>query len=193
MADMRAVREALLRAPRSEDKQGMKRAAVAAILSPSGRLWFMRRSARKGDPWSGHISFPGGREEPSDHDLLASAIRETHEEVGLVLTRDACLGRLDDLVSRPVRSLMVRPFVFEIDHEPVFTLNHEVVSMHSYRLDALLAGEGRATMRWPTSRVGMRLPCVDFDGVRLWGMTLQMVDDLLHRLDGRGKGLARNR
>ncbi len=37
----------------------------------------------------------------------------------------------------------------------------------------------------------MSLPRVDFDGVRLWGLTLHMIDDLLHRLDGRGRGLAR--
>jgi 8-oxo-dGTP pyrophosphatase MutT (NUDIX family) len=151
----------------------------------------MRRAERKGDPWSGHLAFPGGREEPEDPDLLAVSIRETWEEVGVDLREAELLGQLDDMSSRPARSMLVRPFVFALHREPVFRTNEEVASMHSTTLDRLLANEGRGTMRWPHHTVGMRLPRVDFDGQRLWGMTLRMVDDLLHRVDGGGMDLDR--
>ena len=54
-------------------------AAVAAILRPSGDsglelLYIVRRRVPK-DPWSGHIAFPGGRVEPSDASLRATAER----------------------------------------------------------------------------------------------------------------------
>jgi 8-oxo-dGTP pyrophosphatase MutT (NUDIX family) len=167
-----------------------KRSAVAMMLTPDRRVWFMRRSQRPGDPWSGHVSFPGGREEQEDDSLLVTAMRETAEEVGVPLGDAQLLGRLHDLRTRPVATLMIRPFVFALESEPDFRLNHEVVSIHTHDLDALLEGVGRTTMRWPR-RVGMKMPCVDFDGVRLWGLTLSMVDDLLHRIDGRGEGLSR--
>lgn len=184
------VRRALARPAHDLTGVGVRRSAVAAILSPGRRLWFILRAERAGDPWSGHVGFPGGREHPEDPTLLDVALRETDEELGVDLSKATLLGRLDDVRTRPVRSLMVRPFVFALDHEPVVRPNHEVAGVVSVGLDELLEGHGRGRMRWP-ARVGLSLPRVDFAGVRLWGLTLVMVDDLLDRLDGRGKGLER--
>src|SRR5262245_41364530 len=65
------------------------RAAVALVFcAPPGaepELLFIERARREGDPWSGHMAFPGGRRDPKDTDLAATAARETHEEVGLGL------------------------------------------------------------------------------------------------------------
>lgn len=193
MDDLTDVIEALRRPPVDRLAQGSKRAAVAAVISPGRRVWFMQRAERRGDPWSGHLSFPGGREQASDPSLLHVARRETHEEVGLRLEGARLLGQLDDLVSRPLTNLVVRPFVFALEHEPEFVTNEEVAGLHVSSLDALLVGEGRTTMRWPVPGIGMTLPCVELERARLWGMTLAIVDDLLDRIDGRGQGLARNR
>lgn len=184
------VRQALARPPNEVASAGLSRSAVAAVFSPGRTLWFIRRAERAGDPWSGHLGFPGGREQDEDPDLLAVAMRETMEELGLDLRQAELLGQLDDLRTRPVRRMMVRPYVFRLDHEPTFKPNYEVAATHGWNLDMLLEGHGRGTMRWPKA-VGMRMPRVDHDGVRLWGLTLMMVDDLLDRLDGQGRWLDR--
>lgn len=184
------VRAALTQPSVSLARQPLKRSAVAMMLSPGRQVWFIRRADRAGDPWSGHVGFPGGREQAGDPDLLAVAMRETREELGVDLSQAELLGALDDLQSRPVPNLMVRPYVFRLDRVPPFVPNHEVASVHALELDALLANRGRGTMRWP-GQLGVTLPRVDFDGVRLWGLTLRMVDDLLHRVDGRGIGMNR--
>src|SRR5262245_1701845 len=57
----------------------LRQAAVAAILrdKPHGtEVLLIRRAARDGDPWSGHMAFPGGQREPEDRDLLTTAERE---------------------------------------------------------------------------------------------------------------------
>src|SRR4029079_15904764 len=61
---------------------GRRRAAVAVLLhdEPSARALLMTRAERDGDPWSGHISLPGGGYQASDGDLRITAIRETREE-----------------------------------------------------------------------------------------------------------------
>mgnify|MGYP001813096738 CR=1 FL=1 len=67
-----------------------KRSAVALILQiREGELnvLMIKRAERKGDPWSGHMAFPGGRMDPGDDHGYAVAVRETEEEVGL--TSDA--------------------------------------------------------------------------------------------------------
>lgn len=79
---------------------GRRRAAVAIVLSPArGRITYvltrraltMRRNA-------GNYALPGGNCEAGE-DAVATALRETHEELGVMLTRDHVLGMLDDFVT----------------------------------------------------------------------------------------------
>ena len=106
-----------------------KPSAAVAILHaslPEAAVLLMRRALRPGDPWSGHWSFPGGRYEVSDPDLLHTALRELHEECGIVLTREHLTERLeDDWAGRVVGShVMVAPFVFNIPEQVATTLDH---------------------------------------------------------------------
>ncbi len=54
----------------------------------------------------GHISFPGGGREPEDQDLLATALRESLEEIGLDPRRVEIFGRIDDFWTRNGRMLV---------------------------------------------------------------------------------------
>lgn len=90
-------------------------AAVSVLLAPDpDSVLLIRRAERSGDPWSGHIGLPGGRAERGDADLVDTAIRETAEEIGWPLSRDALLGELDDVWPRtPLpQIIVVRPFIF---------------------------------------------------------------------------------
>ncbi len=168
------------------------RAAVAAVVDARGDLLLMHRAEHEDDPWSGHLSFPGGRVEPDDRDALHAAIRETREEVGVQLTPDQLVGQLDELSTRPVRRhLVIESFVFHVPELGPFTLNEEVQGVHRVNLEDLLAGVGRSRFPFTWRDQTIELPCVDVDGRRLWGLTLRIVDDLLHRIDGRGTDLSR--
>lgn len=171
----------------------VKHASVAAVLLPRGELLFIRRAEHPGDPWSGHIAFPGGRLEPHDDGPRGAAVRETAEEIGLDLRPADYLGALAPLQAITGMGLVVHPFVWSLGHEPELRLNYEVQSVHRIALDALLEGHERGEFPFTWAGREVVLPRVDFDGVRLWGMTLRVVDELLHRLDGRGVGLERPR
>lgn len=168
-----------------EDTQ-IPRAAVAAIFRPGFDLLFIRRSEREGDPWSGHMAFPGGRASPEDRDLRATAEREVREEVGLDLSGAELLGRLNELATprraRTVPRLVVTPFVFRLERSPPLQANHEVAEYHWFSLDRLRSGEGRGTMDYLWQGDTITLPCVRLDGTCIWGLTLMLVDDLLERL-----------
>lgn len=197
MPSVDRIRGALDRNPTPLDLPGAKRAAVAAVLTPNLDLLFMSRSVRKGDPWSGHISFPGGHEEPEDGTLLQTAIRETREELGLDLQNAEVLGSLDEVTTvSGLPSMVVRPWVFLVDDLGDLNPNYEVAAVHTVPLPMLLADEGRKPYEFDFRGHKVTLAQVDdpFPGDRfLWGMTLRMVDGLLDRLDGRGIGLARLR
>jgi len=170
-------------------------AAVAAVVTPTLELLLILRARHERDPWSGHVSFPGGRVDPTDGGPLAAAVRETREEVGLELAPELCVGALDDLTAvggRP--GLVVRPYVFVLPRPlPPLVPNGEVAETLIVPLETLLADTDRSTMTWQRDGVTATLPAVALGPHRLWGMTLRMVDDLLDRIDGRGTGLRRLR
>ena len=174
-----------LREPARIEEPVATRAAVAAILrgeEENLELLFMRRAEQEGDPWSGHISFPGGRAEPGKEDPLQTAVRETEEETGIDLGRDAeLLGPLDEIRAmargRPV-DLSIAPFVFRLLKSVNGTPNHEVVSLHWLPLARLLDEECRSTMEYEHEGTTLEAPCLRIDELVIWGLTYRMFDNL---------------
>jgi 8-oxo-dGTP pyrophosphatase MutT (NUDIX family) len=94
-------------------------AAVAVILREVDgvpEVLFIERAKREGDPWSGHMAFPGGRVDRVDEHARNAAERETLEEVGVSLADAEVLGRLDDLrglhAAAPDRVTVISAFVY---------------------------------------------------------------------------------
>lgn len=169
------------------------RAAVAAILretegSARGpELFFIRRAEHPADPWSGHIAFPGGRRDPGDATLLATAIRETREEVGIDLSPGDLVARLPDVpaFSRSKRGqLVVTPFVFALRSAIDVAPNHEVSETLWVPFRALVQGEGRGTFEWSWEGKTLELPCIRLEPKQhlLWGMTYRMLETMLDAL-----------
>jgi 8-oxo-dGTP pyrophosphatase MutT (NUDIX family) len=187
------LREAVSTPPRADGAPQVRRAAVAMIVDPHFNVLLMQRAERVGDPWSGHLSFPGGHVEDDDANDLAAAIRETEEEIGLILTQGQFLGALDPIQTqgRGVPRRTIASFLFAVPQLPTVHPNDEVAAVHTIGLAPLLHGAGRSHFTLDYAHQPWRLPQVHFSGGKLWGLTLQIVDDLLHRLDGKGTGLER--
>ncbi len=174
----------------AEEGEGPPRAAVAAILrdGPEGpEVFFILRAESPRDPWSGHIAFPGGRREPDDDNLLATAIRETREEVGIELTRGELVARLPDCPAfkRSKRGvLVVTPFVFAKRDTVTPTLNAEVAGTLWVPLATLARGEGKGTHAFTWEEKPYELPCFRLDPGQhvLWGMTHRMLEQILEAL-----------
>jgi len=162
------------------------RAAVALVLRDGGaggiEILFIRRAEHEKDPWSGHMGFPGGRAEPGDASLEATAVRETLEETGLDLARSGVrLGALDEVKAlargRPV-DLAIAPFVFRLRERLDGAPSHEVVSLHWRPLERLLAPETRSTLHYQYEETVLELPCLRIEGLVIWGLTCRMFDNL---------------
>lgn len=169
----------------------MKRAAVALILQlREGELGVLmiRRAEREGDPWSGQMAFPGGRMEPDDRNGLETARRETVEEIGLHLgAQEPCIGRLTELNAtrrRFRRGLIITPYVFHLKRGVNFHPNYEVQEVVWVPLEFLLDTDNRSEMTWNYGGMKLRMPCYDYQGRRIWGLSLRMLDELMDVVDG---------
>lgn len=110
-------------------EQGITHAAVALIIreTTSGlQLLFMQRAENEKDPWSGNISFPGGKVENDDRDPRTAAERETWEEVGIDLGNAHYLGRLPDRTGAYIPILVSCFMYLLVEAGPLRLLKEEV-------------------------------------------------------------------
>lgn len=172
----------------------VRRAAVALVLraDPAAGLdlLFIKRAEYAGDPWSGQIAFPGGRHEPHDVGLLETAVRETHEELGVDLgTAAVHLGTLDELWPRtPVLPpIVVRPHVFALGPDVAFALSHEVAAAFWAPLGALRSPDATFEATVLVRGEERRVPAVRHVDYTIWGMTERIFRNLLLRWDETGR------
>jgi 8-oxo-dGTP pyrophosphatase MutT (NUDIX family) len=160
-------------------------AAVAVILHDGDEgleALFIHRAVRAGDTWSGQIAFPGGRRDPGDADLLATAIRETMEEVGVDLSSAERLGVLDDLYPRtPVLPpVVVRPFVFALTARPTIVVGPEVQDAFWVSFRALQAPGVAGTVTVDHPGIPRRvLPAYTLGNHTIWGMSERILTPLI--------------
>jgi 8-oxo-dGTP pyrophosphatase MutT (NUDIX family) len=183
-----AVRRALAgHHPQPAEAAGARPAAVSLVLvdGPAGaEILMIKRAERAGDPWSGQIAFPGGRQDPEDRDLLATAVRETREETGVDLAAAERLGVLEDLVPRTVTlpPVIVRPFVFALARRPALTTNVEVQRAFWVAL-ARLSEPAVQSQLTITLRDGMRtFPAYRLGEDVVWGMTERILTPFVHMI-----------
>jgi 8-oxo-dGTP pyrophosphatase MutT (NUDIX family) len=124
-----------------ENNLTIQYASVSIILrqlaNKPPEILYLLRAKRESDPWSGHVAFPGGKREESDHmDSKITAIRETLEEIGVDLNSDTFqyLGRLDDLRIGFGQKMVVSPHVFMqlTDREEPYKISESEVQSVRY-------------------------------------------------------------
>ena len=129
---------------------------------------------------AGEISFPGGRREPGDASLIATALREAYEEIGLPASEVAILGALEPIPT-VVSDHAVYPFVGLIPATFACRANPaEVESVLEVKLGELERVHTRSPLRRGT--ILIRADTYIIGEAVIWGATARMLQDLLARL-----------
>jgi 8-oxo-dGTP pyrophosphatase MutT (NUDIX family) len=158
-------------------------AAVLVLLYPDAdddaRVVLIERTTHDGHH-SGEVSFPGGKAEAGDHDLVATALREATEEVGLdaVAAGVRVIGELEPFWI-PVSDFHVTPVLAIAEHAPGMVADpREVARIVEPRLarflpDAPITVIERTIGDWP-----LRYGVYEVDGLQVWGATARILSQL---------------
>ncbi len=181
-ASLERLRKFLLPLELAEAELKAKPAAAVMIILRDGprglEVLLGERTKREGDPWSGQIGLPGGRHRDEDPTMLATAIRETKEEVGIDLEgRAEVLGHMPPRAPGNKPEILVVPYVGLATAPIEATAGPEMASVFWVPLADLLVTQGRATVS--TILGDLNVPSFTFEGRLIWGFTYRILEELL--------------
>ena len=173
-----------LRLNYNEDKiaaNNPKKAAVLALFYPNKNnettFLLTQRATYKGTH-SAQISFPGGKIDKLDNNLLETALRETFEEIGVKSSKVKIIRELTD-VYIPPSNFLATPFLGYVNERPEFTLNYEVAKAIEVSLKDLLNETSISTINLSTSYMkNIDVPCFKLNDYVVWGATAMMLSEI---------------
>lgn len=163
------------------DLSKVRKAGVLALFEKrhnQAQLILTSRTAYPGTH-GGQISFPGGGREKEDVDFIATAQRETWEEIGVAKSAYQMWGALSSLYIPP-SNFLVYPFLAFADEALSFVPEEkEVAQIHSIPFDQFL-DPASIKVKPLTMRSGFRLktPVFEINGLIIWGATAMMIAEI---------------
>jgi len=163
-----------------------KKSAVLILLNPFAddlSIILTKRSAQL-KHHRGQVSFPGGRVDQADKDDIATALRETHEEIGIKPEDIKVLGRLSRLIIPPT-NFDVSPIVGVLTKSPSYVRSvDEVESVEEVPIVQLMDKQNIKQKLFTTSSSGnhRKAPYYDLMGMEIWGATAMIISELVEVL-----------
>ena len=156
-------------------------AAVLILLYPENgsiHTVFMQRPDYDG-VHGGQISFPGGKKEQEDVDVIGTAFREANEETGVNPAEINLIGTMTPLYI-PVSKMIVTPVIGWIESKPVFNYQPEEVEfLIEADLKKLLDSSIVKTKPFKIRGELIDVKYYDYDGNTIWGATAMILNELL--------------
>lgn len=172
--------------PTPEQAAGAREGAVLILLFPAENgEWFFPLIQRHdyGGTHSGQISLPGGKRDPGDDTLLATALRETSEEIGVRVGRSSVIGRLSSIFIPP-SNFLVEPWLAWLPHRPggMKPEPREVEKIYELPVDIILEeahrDHGPIGRGMPRAGRDWEVPHFQWQGRQIWGATAMILSEL---------------
>jgi len=175
--DIDGIRTALTNeiSPSQFTADGNSLASVLIIIYGTDPIILMTKKARTLKQHGGEISFPGGKWQSNDDDLLETAIRETNEELSLSVNRNQICGQLDNVITLNSK-YTITPFISIIDKIPILTPNSEVESVLHIPLFSFLETISNDTD--PEHNSIKEMYTLTFEKHIVWGASARMLRQL---------------
>lgn len=156
----------------------------AAVLvpvtdEPEPKLILTRRASHM-NSHAGEVAFPGGKRDSSDASIIATALRESHEEIGLEHGLVQVVGELDVFTSKV--GLRVQPVIGVVPGELDLRPNPgEIESIFRVPVEFFLTEKVSYTHRFRFMGQDYTVPSFNYGDYVIWGLTAFMIVDLMKR------------
>ena len=124
---------------------------------------------------AGEISFPGGKLDSGDSDLLETALRETREEIGLTIGKEQVVGQLKPVITLN-SGFLILPFVAVIDNIPPLSANAEVEEIFHISLDSFLDTMARDPD--PSHNIIQEMYTFEYENKIVWGASARILKQI---------------
>ena len=171
---------------------GLAESAVALVLRPAAEdleLLFIKRAEHEREPWSGHMALPGGRRNPADPDLVATALRETEEETAVARRFTTFIGSLDEVAPGNPRlpRIVVAPFLVCVPPAtPAKPASHEVTATVWIPLAALREPGAVNELLVEFEGTSRPYPSLRYGEYVIWGLTYRILGQFFEVLESVG-------
>ena len=171
--------------PEGLDSGLQRRSAAVAVLfavrDETPAMLLIRRAAHRGNHRT-EWAFPGGVVEPTDESLMATALRETHEEIGVPATLIDCWGPLPKVITGT--GYEVWPFAGLLCDNARLTPEREEVDDYAYiPVDRLADESARRQITLLRNNLTRKWDAIEYDGRIIWGATARIIHNTMSHLD----------
>ena len=175
---------ASIRKPENFDlgwKEPARPGAVLILLYPTkeGVFFPLMKRSDYGGVHSGQISLPGGKREAGDKDLLDTAARETHEEIGVAREDIQIIGTISELYVY-ASNFDILPVIAYSEKEPLFDPDtREVVEVVKGDQAQLTSQQVPITREIQIRNISIQAPYFEIEGHVVWGATAMILSEFL--------------
>ena len=161
--------------PSIENPDEYRLASVLVVIYGNDPVVVMTEKPKNMKFHAGEISFPGGKLDSDDSDLLDTALRETNEEIGLTISRDQVIGQLEPVVTLN-SGFLILPFVSVLDEIPLLSPNREVEKFFHMPLDSLL--NTMANDPDPSHNIIQEMFTFEYQNKTVWGASARILKQI---------------
>ncbi len=161
--------------PILEKNEKYRLASILVVIYGQEPIVVMTEKPKDMKFHAGEISFPGGKLEKNDSDLLETALRETREEIGLEISKDDVVGQLDPVITLN-SGFMILPFISVVDSIPKLSANREVEKIFHIPLEPFL--KTMAHDPDPTHNIIQEMYVFEYQKQIVWGASARILKQI---------------
>ena len=166
--------------PVLEDYGENKLASILVVIYGESPLVVMTEKPKHMKFHAGEISFPGGKLDLNDSNLLETALRETREEIGLDIKPEQVIGQLKPVITLNSR-FTILPFVSVLEKIPPLSANAEVEKIFHIPLEDFL--KTMSNDPDPTHNLIQEMYTFEFQGKIVWGASARVLKQIADSLN----------
>ena len=161
--------------PEIETDGKYRLASILVVIYGKSPIVVMTEKPKHMKFHAGEISFPGGKLDSTDSDLLQTALRETSEEIGLTISKEQVIGQLEPVVTLN-SGFLILPFISVVDEISPLSANCEVEKIFHIPLESFLKTGAKDPD--PSHNIIQEMYTFEYQNQIVWGASARILKQI---------------